>query len=363
MTSRILVSSGEPSGDRIAARVASAMRGRASLFGMGGRASAAAGMELIVDGGRLGVMGLTDVLKKAGAIADAQQALRREAQRRGVRAALLVGFTEFHRFLGRWLRGRGVRVVWCGAPQVWAWRASRLDALRSCADVMAVLFAFEEAIWRGHGYDARYVGHPMMDCTSMADAREPCSLAVLCGSRASEVNRTGLMLLDAAERWRHAHSGWRASTIVTSALDRGVRQQIEHAAQEHGVRVIEADAVEGAAPMLHEFDLCFCVSGTASLEAAVSGAPPVVAYRFDRLAALVARALLRTPWIALPNVILRQGVFPELLQGKATPEGVLLQGAAMLSNLQQAREACRRVRAAMELDDGMDFGTRVAALL
>jgi lipid-A-disaccharide synthase len=363
MTRPILVSSGEPSGDRIVARVAAAARGHLEMFGMGGRASVEAGVEIVADSARLGVMGLSDVLWKGAAVARAQQTLRRQWARRDARVALLVGFTEFHRLLGRWLRARGARVVWCGAPQVWAWRASRLHAMRACADVMAVLFAFEEPLWRRWGYETRHVGHPMMDCTRMADPREPCSLAVLCGSRTSEVLRTGLMLLRAAGRWTHAHSDWSASTIVSGGLEEGVRRQISDVAQQNGVRVIEADAVEGAAPLLHDFDLCFSVSGTASLEAAVSGAAPVVAYRLDPMGALAARVLVRTPWIALPNVILQRGAFPELVQGKATADGVLLQGASLLSNLQQARQACRQVRAAMEVGDGKEFGARVAALL
>ena len=67
---------------------------------------------------------------------------------RSPRAALLVDYAEFNARLGRSLRARGVRVVRCVAPQVWAWRPGRLGTAARSFDRLAVVLPFEEALWR-----------------------------------------------------------------------------------------------------------------------------------------------------------------------------------------------------------------------
>jgi lipid-A-disaccharide synthase len=330
---------------------------------MAGRASALSGVERVVDGDRLAVMGLSDVVGKLPRVWGAWQTLRTEAIRRRPSAALLVGFTEFNQRLGRWLRARGTRVVWCGAPQVWAWRSSRLHTLRDSADRLAVMLPFERELWRSHGHDAEFVGHPCVEASRWSAPRQTGKVAVLCGSRASEVHRTGTVLLEAAALWVSRHRGWRAETIEAQGLDPRVSEALHREAARWSVQVVKGDPIEGAAPLLADFDLAFCVSGTASLEAAVSGTPPVVAYRFDALTAAVATRLVKTPHIALPNIVLSARSFPELVQGDVTAERIVREAQGMLSQGQACAEACKRVREAMTIGDGMDFGERVAAML
>src|SRR6185369_1074014 len=100
------------------------------------------------------------------------------------RAALLVNATELNQRLGRYLRRLGVRVLWCVAPQVWAWRPGRIDALRGACDRLAVILPFEEALWRRAGYDARYVGHPSLEPRRRSRAEVRAALGIEEGARA-----------------------------------------------------------------------------------------------------------------------------------------------------------------------------------
>jgi lipid-A-disaccharide synthase len=110
--------------------------------------------------------------------------------------------------------------------------------------------------------------------------------------------------------------------LVAAHLDRETRDLIHRAALARRIKAVDMPAESGAAPYLAAFDGALCASGTAALECAISGAVPVIAYRVDRVTALVARRLLRTPFVGLPNVLLGAAVYPELLQERAEPRAL-----------------------------------------
>ncbi len=114
-----------------------------------------------------------------------------------------------------------------------------------------------------------------------------------------------------------AARGLEARVLLTTALADGVRRWARREADRAEIPVFDADAADGAPRVLAGFDAALCASGTASLECAMAGVPPVVAYRLDPLGAFVARRALRTPHVALPNVVLGRRAFPELLQEEA----------------------------------------------
>jgi len=369
MMKTLLVSAGEPSGDRISAMVLHALSARNAewrAFGMGGGGCAQVGMDVVVPLADVAAMGLLPVVQRGRSLWRAFGTLRTEARRRHASLALLVGFTSFHQALGSRLRAEGTQVLWCVAPQVWAWRASRLRTLRHSIDKLAVLLPFEEEIWRNHAYDVRYVGHPAAELTSVVNAesrqgKRKC-LAVLMGSRVQEVRATAGPFIEAARIWQTKNRNWDVQAVLSPALPSPCEHWLRHEIDKAGVELVVADPLFGAAPRLSNYDLAMCASGTACLEAALAGVPPVIGYRCDRVSALLAKMLLRTAHIGLPNIVLGRRAFPELLQGDLTPQ-TIVQALAMLHASNDAHRACARVRAMMLLDDGMSFGERIVEML
>lgn len=374
MTSpEVLIVAGEASGDRIAALAARSLVARgASLYGLGGPACRAAGVSLVADGSRLGAMGLRDVAARLPALASAMIRLLARVGQSPPRTALLVNATELNQRLGPHLRRLGVRVLWCVAPQVWAWRPGRIDTLRGACDRLAVILPFEEALWRRAGYDARYVGHPSLEPhgRQRAEVRAALgieegarALAVLPGSREGEVARLGAALCAAAARLVRAGAVTTAHLIVASGAEPRARARAVESANRAGIPVIEGDPVHGAAAFLGAFEASLCASGTASLEAALAGAAPVVTYRMDRLSFAVARRLVRTPHIALPNVLLERRAYPELLQDEVTPERIAEAAERLLDRRSESEAAARELFQKLAIPGGASFGERVAAIL
>lgn len=371
MTARdVLVVAGEASGDRIAAAVATEL-GRAGrrCWGLAGEAGRAAGIATVADLRDVTAMGAGPVFARLGAVLSTFAKLSREARRRGTRDAVLVDFPEFNARLARGIRARGGRVTWCVAPQVWAWRASRLRTFGARVDRLAVVLPFEEALWRAAGADARYVGHPALEAPlpGRAAARAHAgiapaavALALLPGSRAHEVRTMLPVQLAAAARL--AATGVTAAVLLAASLDGATRAFATNRARAAGVPVLAVDASSGAAPLLPAFDAAVATTGTVTLECALAGVPLVSTYRASRLAAAVARRWLRTPHLALPNVLLGARRVPELVQEEATPARLAAALDALLAaGPARARETEAELRSLMSrgLEPGT-LGARVA---
>jgi lipid-A-disaccharide synthase len=327
----LLVVAGEASGDRAAA---GALRALAELgeaptaFGMGGPSMSAAGVELVADLREVTALGVGEVAARACGVAAAYSRTSRAARRRAPQAALLVSYTEFNARLAKRLHARGVRVLWYGAPQIWAWRPERAPAIRRVVDRMAVVLPFEEPLWRKLGVDAHYVGHPAREAplAGRDEARERLGLtpyahavAILPGSRPHEVSRLLLPMLEAYERVRLEHASVDGRVLLAPTLDERTRTRAIAQAKVYRVPVIEIQPRTGLSRILTGFDAALCASGTAALEAALARAVPIVAYKVDLITEIAARRLLRTRYVALPNVLLGRDAFVELLQRQVAP--------------------------------------------
>jgi lipid-A-disaccharide synthase len=340
----LLVVAGEASGDRAAAAVVAKLRG-VRCFGMGGGALEREGVELVADLRSATALGLSEVARRAYGVGLAYAKLRAAIHKRRPGAALLVNYTEFNARLAATLWKIGTRVLWYGAPQIWAWRAGRAIPLRKSLDRLAVMLPFEEPLWRELGVDAHYVGHPacedrrgpehriaareLLGMTPFADA-----VAILPGSRPHEVRRLLGPMLEAYESVRHDRASIDARILVASSLDARTRDWAHDLARASEVDCVDVDARAGIAHALPAFDTALCASGTASLECVLARVVPIVCYRVGWATETAARAFLKTPQIALPNVLLGRAAFPELLQRNATPSRI----AAELEHVLNARE-------------------------
>lgn len=366
--SPLLVVAGEASGDRAASAVVRALEERPSC-GFGGQALRTAGTELVADLRATTAMGLSIPLARAARLARVYRELVALAKDRKPRVALLVNYTEFNLRLAASLRPLGVRIVWYGAPQIWAWRAGRARVLRGLVDRLCVMLPFEEPLWQGLGVDATYVGHPARETPALTrrEARavlglteRAAALAILPGSRPHEVRAMLPSMLEGYRRVRSDRASVDARVFLAPSLDEPTLAWGRKLAAGAELGVVEVDATAGIGRVLPAFDAALTASGTASLECALAGAVPVVAYRVSLLTELGARLLVDTPHIALPNVLLRRRAFAELLQRDVTPKKIARAIAHALDD-ERGRSACSDVL--RELGTETSPSQRVAQIL
>jgi len=351
----LLVVAGEASGDRAAAAVVRRLPG-IRVFGLGGAALAGAGVDLVDDLRHWTAMGVGEVGLRSARVLLASTRLAAAVRARRPQAALLANYSEFNSRLAPRLHAAGVRVLWYGAPQVWAWRPRRVEHLRRYIDRMALMLPFEEALWRTKGVDAHYVGHPSLETTRLdrdtargALGMTPfaSAIAILPGSRPHEVRRLLLPMLDAYERVRSDRASVDSRVLVAPSMDGATRAWMQRTCSRRQLVTFDVDPYVGAMSVLPAFDAALCASGTASLEAALARAVPVVAYRVALATELAARALVRTAHVALPNVLLGRRAFAELLQRDARAPRIADALADALDRREQLVLECDRVEAAL----------------
>jgi lipid-A-disaccharide synthase len=333
---------GEDSGDQLGAELIAALRRRypdARFVGIGGARMQREGFESWYDIRELSVMGFAEVVRHLPRLLRLRKALLQRLLE--VRPDVVIGIDapDFNLGVERRLREAGLRTVHYVSPSVWAWREKRAEKIGQSADRVLCLFPMEPPIYERHGVDARFVGHPLADRFALVSDRvgaretlqlpqEAPVLAVLPGSRPSEIERLGAIFIDAARRVGAALPGLR---IVVPAANPQVHARLK-ALLSRGPR-------DEGAPLLldghaHEAmlaaDVVLLASGTATLEAMLAKRPMVVGYRVSPLSYRIARAfnMLKTDVYALPNILARacglgqEKLVPELMQDDCTAENL-----------------------------------------
>jgi lipid-A-disaccharide synthase len=298
---------------------------------------AAAGVRLIQRAEGVTVVGGTEVLGRVPALWRAFHTLRGELRERRPGALVLIDFPEFNMRLARTARQLGVPVVYFIAPQVWAWRPGRVRAMARDVSRVLAIFPFEVGLYQEAGVPVEFVGHPLLDVLPVFDrdaaraglaAESETLVGCLPGSRDAEVRRHLPVLLGAAARIAARRPRTRfvlpvAPTIAADVIEAAVRTA------GFPVKVLPAEAYR----VMAAADLLLVASGTATLEAACYGTPMVVLYRLSSVSYALARALVRgVSHISLPNIVAGRGVVPELIQGRATPDGVAAAALLLLGD-------------------------------
>ena len=349
----LLLSAGEASGDNYGAQLLLALRQlqpESAFFGMGGEKMRAAGCELLVNANDVAVVGLAEVVTHLPAIYGKFKGLVAEARKRPPDAAVLIDFPDFNLRLARELHKLGIPIFYFVSPQIWAWRSGRVRHIQKFIRRMIVIFPFEREFYRKHGIEVTYVGHPLAYLPEPETSRaeyamlhhlDPAKewIALLPGSRRKEVRLNLPAMLVAAGKLgsRYEYILPMASTLQKDFLG----SQLAHAP-------LPVKLCENARIAMKFSRASVVASGTATVEAALSGTPFVVVYRLSPLTWLLGRRLVNLDTFAMANLIAGRRIVTELIQRDFTPENVVEELHAilpaggrrtqMLADLQEVRQ-------------------------
>ena len=339
---KILLVTGEASGDHHGALVVLALRRMlpdVQVTGIGGQELAAAGMELLYDVRDLSVVGLLEILPRAGNILRAYRLLKKRLSGQDKPDLLvLIDYPDFNLRIAAIARKYKVPVLYYISPQIWAWRQGRAKKIARLVDRMAVIFPFEVPFYEKVGLDARFVGHPLLDHDEpVGDRQEAIKgfnltgsspvIGLLPGSRPSEIDRLLEPMLDAAVLIKNKFPEAGFVIPVAQGID------CKHVNAMAGQRNVPATVVQGSFyQMLDACDLVLVASGTATLETALRGKPMVIIYKVSPLTYLVGRLMIRVSWIGLANIVAGRQVAPELIQHDASPQRIAAEACGILSD-------------------------------
>jgi lipid-A-disaccharide synthase len=240
-----------------------------------------------------------------------------------------VDASDFNLPVERKLRQKNVPTVQLVCPSIWAWRPERVQKIRDSVDHVLCIYPFEPDLLAQHGIAGSFVGHPVADVIdSVPDrqrARQNLSLspeaslvALLPGSRLSEIKLLALPFLQAAKRMREWRPHLQFVLPTHAALLPMIESAIAQAGMQGHVHVVMGQSHDVQAAC----DVALVASGTATLETALHKRPMVIAYKMQWLSWQIANRKRLLPWVGLPNILCNESLVPEFLQEEVQPDAL-----------------------------------------
>ena len=341
---RVYLVAGELSGDILGAGLMRELKARhpgVEFRGIGGPRMQAEGMESRFPLETLAVMGLVEVLKHLPELIRVRRTLKAEALAWQPDIMLGIDAPDFNLGLERQLREAGITTAHYVSPSVWAWRQGRVKGIAKSVDGMLTLLPFEAAFYREHHVPVAFVGHPLADEMPLENdriatrealelAQDSQVLALLPGSRANEIRFLGGTFLNAAEQLCQRHT---ALQVVIPAATADRRREISALLANYPLLAERTVLLDGQArEAMVASDVVLLASGTAALEAMLCHRPMLVAYKMAPTTHWLAKRMVKTQWVSLPNLIAQETLVPELIQDAASPEAIADQLSAMLAD-------------------------------
>jgi len=344
----IYLIAGEQSGDVLGCRLMRAIKVRRpdiGFAGIGGSGMAAQGLVSLLPIRELSLMGLLEVVPRIVRLRSLLQQTIADIRGRAPDVLVTIDSPGFTLRVLRGLQPTRLRRAHYVAPQVWAWRESRVKHYPGLWDELLCLLPFEPGFFAGHGLAARFVGHPVLESGAETGNAERFRsrhaigpdakiVTVMPGSRQSEVSRLMPILQATIARL--------PDPIVTVVPIAG---PVEAVVRQHGANwPIRPILVADAAAKYDAFAASAAAltkSGTSTLELALANVPMLVTYRVNPVSHAIAKPMIKAKYASLINLLLDRPVVPELLQYESRPDR-LAEGLHRLLSDQSAVEAQRQ---------------------
>ncbi len=335
---------GEASGDLLGAGLIRTLKQHfphAVFQGIGGPKMLAEGFESLFPQDRLAVMGLVEPLARLPELLGIRRSLRQHFLRHRPSVFIGIDSPDFNLDLELSLRKQGIKTVHYVSPSVWAWRQGRIKKIARAVDLMLTLLPFEADFYRANRVPVAYVGHPLADeiplqpnppaaieALQLTDSIKGKKIvALLPGSRATEVSRMGPLFWQVAEYCAAKQKNLLFLVpSANAARHQQLEEQLRELASDLPIRLIEGQSHK----VMEAADVVVMASGTTTLEAMLLKRPMIIAYKVASLTYSLLARLVKVQFIGLPNLLANRAVVPEFIQERATPVAI---GDALLNYL------------------------------
>ncbi|MCW5589868.1 MAG: lipid-A-disaccharide synthase [Legionellales bacterium] len=346
---RIGIIAGEVSGDRLGAELIHAIKKihpHVIAEGIAGEWMQQAGVTSLFSLEKLSVMGIIEPLRHIPELLIMRRKLYRHFIKNKIDVFIGIDAPDFNLGLEIGLKRAGIKVIHYVSPSVWAWRQWRWHKIKRAVDLMLCLFPFEVEFYQRYHIPAIYVGHPLADEIPIENnaiqariqlnlAENKKTIALLPGSRLGELKYLSDLFIAVAKAcYQHnPHLQFVAPMAKSTCYDY-FSQRVQTLAPDLPIILLEGQARVA----MSAADVVLLACGTATLECALIKRPMIVAYKVSRFTAWLAARLVKIQYFALPNLLLKQPIVPELLQHEARVDTIVPQLMALLNDVETQKK-------------------------
>ena len=299
----------------------------------GGDLMEAAGGVLVKHYRDLAFMGFTEVIKNLGTIFRNLKFCKQDIIAFQPDAIILIDYPGFNLRIAKWARMYKFRMIFYISPQVWAWKESRVKAIKETVDKMIVILPFEKKFYNKWEYETDYVGHPLVDVVENFKQKSPAPLAgvdpghdkivaLLPGSRKQEIMKKLPVMLEVSRFFPEYRF------VVAKAPGQEDEFYKEMLSRYDNVSSVRNDTYN----LLLRAKAALVTSGTATLETALFEVPQVVCYKGSAVSYQIARRLIKVKYISLVNLIMDREVVKELIQDELTVKNLQAELNSLLND-------------------------------
>ncbi|MAR95255.1 MAG: lipid-A-disaccharide synthase [Gammaproteobacteria bacterium] len=314
---------GEHSGDMLGAGIIGEIKKNSNikLFGVGGPKLEELGVKSKFDFSELQIMGLIDPLLNIRKLKNLRNDLIKFFIKNDIDIFIGIDSPDFnigiHKALKKKHKSKNIQIV---SPSVWVWRQNRIKSIQAFIDLTVCLFDFEDSYYKKVKHNSIHLGHPFSDISKI-DKKEVLNkynlsdnnkfISILPGSRISEIKFMMPIFLQFINYYSRTKEG-RDYVYLIPAADQKVTKYINTFLNSSPKQIIIKEAATQDFLSISEFSIT--TSGTATLESAVLGCPPIICYKTNFLNYSIISKMMKIKNIGLPNILLNKNYYPELVQ-------------------------------------------------
>lgn len=310
---------GEASGDlhgSLLIQQLSAVDSDASFRFWGGDLMESQGGTLVKHYRDLAFMGFVEVLSNISTILKNIRLCKEDIDSFKPDVIIYIDYPGFNFRIMKWARLQGYRNHYYISPQIWAWKESRIKAIKRDVDQMYVILPFEKTFYeQKHQFPVHFVGHPLIDAIA---ARTPVDhkdflakyelddrplIALLPGSRKQEIRKMLAVMLTMVDRYPDYQF------IIAGAPGQDASFYAPYL-KNYPVTLVMNRTYD----LLSLSHAALVTSGTATLETALFKLPQVVCYKGGSISYHIAKRIIKLDYISLVNLIMDAPVVTELIQ-------------------------------------------------
>ena len=331
MQKKIFVLTGEPSGDKLAAKAISKLKqinNNIEYLSVGGSYLKSIEIDSIFELKEITYLGFTRVVLNLFKIKKKINYTVKKILEFNPDILFSVDSPDFTLRVAKLVKKKNANIknIHYVAPQVWLWRESRVKKIKNFVDHILLLFKFEKKYFDRENIKSTFVGHPLLDVNTKNKVdlgylleKNKKIISIFPGSRLSEINTLMPILIKFINLTQNKHNNFLFAFHVTQEFKNLVNKFLLASGLKN-YEIISDDNIKKN--ILSESFFAIAKSGTISIEICNAGIPSIIIYKMNFINFFIVKLLIKVRYANIFNIISNSEIIPELLQSKCNPKTI-----------------------------------------
>ena len=350
---KIFILTGEPSGDKLAAKVIINLKKinpNIDYLSVGGENLKSLGIKSIYDLKEITYLGFTNVILNLFKINKKINQTVKAIIDYNPDILFTVDSPDFTLRAAEKIKkiNSKIKTIHYVAPQVWVWREGRVKKIKNFVDHILLLFNFEKKYFEKEQVSCEFVGHPLLENKEQSKidinqmiGKNKALISIFAGSRKSEINVLMPILLDFIKLMNEKYSDMTYVFHSTKEYSQLIQSFVKES-NLFNCEIVSDDKIKSH--ILQRSVFAVAKSGTVSLEICNAKIPSIIFYKMGFINFLIVKSLVKTKYANIINFAANEEIIPELLQSNCNSRNIFKYVDGFLDNPNKIKEQVEKVQ-------------------